>query len=152
MTAVADLKRVSRIYPMGEAAVHALDGVDLRIPQGEYLAIMGQSGSGKSTLLNVLGCLDRPTDGTYHLDGKDVSNLDDDDLSRMRNLLLGFVFLLLVVVLPGSVDGRIGDDVLSEERGEAPVTLFDEFPVFPGHGRVVDDVSLNRGIRARPEQ
>jgi putative ABC transport system ATP-binding protein len=92
MTAVADLQRVSRIYRMGEAVVHALDQVDLRIPSGEYLAVMGQSGSGKSTLLNVLGCLDRPTEGSYHLDGKDVSNLDDDDLSRMRNLLLGFVF------------------------------------------------------------
>ena len=92
MTVVAELQRVSRIYRMGEATVHALDQVDLQIPSGEYLAIMGQSGSGKSTLLNVLGCLDRPTEGQYHLDGKDVSNLDDDDLSRMRNLLLGFVF------------------------------------------------------------
>jgi putative ABC transport system ATP-binding protein len=92
MSAVADLQGVSRTYRMGESTVHALDGVDLTIPSGEYIAVMGQSGSGKSTLLNVLGCLDRPTAGRYHLDGHDVSDLGDDDLSKMRNLLLGFVF------------------------------------------------------------
>jgi len=92
MTVVAQLKGVSRLYRMGETIVHALDGVDLAIPSGEYVAIMGQSGSGKSTMLNVLGCLDRPTKGAYILDGHDVSTLGDDALSRLRNRLLGFVF------------------------------------------------------------
>ncbi|MFV1959084.1 MAG: ABC transporter ATP-binding protein, partial [Planctomycetota bacterium] len=72
--------------------VHALDRVDLRVAAGEYVAVMGPSGSGKSTLLNVLGCLDRPTEGHYLLDGQDVARLEDDELSRMRCDHLGFVF------------------------------------------------------------
>jgi len=72
--------------------VHALDGVNLTILEGEYVAIMGPSGSGKSTLLNVLGCLDRPTGGTYRLGGRDVSSLPDDELSAVRSRRLGFVF------------------------------------------------------------
>ncbi len=92
MSVVAELRGVSRLYRMGETEVRALDRVDLGVQSGEYLAIMGQSGSGKSTMLNVLGCLDRPSEGTYVLDGHDVSQLEDDQLSRMRNLLLGFVF------------------------------------------------------------
>ena len=92
MTAVAELRDVSRIYEMGSVQVRALDGVSLSFRAGGYTAIMGQSGSGKSTLLNILGCLDRPTLGSYYLDGRDVSSLDDDDLSRQRNQNLGFVF------------------------------------------------------------
>jgi len=92
MTAVAELRDVSRIYEMGNVQVRALDGVSLSFRAGGYTAIMGQSGSGKSTLLNILGCLDRPTLGQYFLDGRDVSSLDDDDLSRQRNQHLGFVF------------------------------------------------------------
>ncbi len=92
MSEVVRLVGARRTYRMGDEAVHALDGVDLVVRRGEYLAIMGQSGSGKSTLLNILGCLDRLTEGRYELDGKDVSNLDDAALSRERNLRLGFVF------------------------------------------------------------
>jgi len=90
--AIVRLVAVTRIYSMGDTTVPALDGVDLEVPEGEYLAIMGQSGSGKSTLLNVLGCLDRPTSGSYYLAGRDVSGLDDAELSRERSLRLGFVF------------------------------------------------------------
>ncbi|MCA9317623.1 MAG: ABC transporter ATP-binding protein [Planctomycetes bacterium] len=92
MSDVVRLTEARRTYRMGEEEVHALDGLDLVVPRGEYLAIMGQSGSGKSTLLNILGCLDRLTSGSYELDGKDVSRLDDDRLSHERNRRLGFVF------------------------------------------------------------
>ena len=89
---VADLASVSRMYRMGTEEVHALDGLDFRIHRGEYWSVMGPSGSGKSTLLNVMGCLDRPTAGTYRLAGYDVSELDDDELSELRSIKLGFIF------------------------------------------------------------
>jgi putative ABC transport system ATP-binding protein len=89
---VVELEGVRRTYRLGDQDVHALDGVDLTILEGEYVAIMGPSGSGKSTLLNVLGCLDRPTGGTYRLGGRDVSSLPDDELSAVRSRRLGFVF------------------------------------------------------------
>ncbi|HTY72992.1 MAG TPA: ABC transporter ATP-binding protein [Actinomycetes bacterium] len=77
---------------MGEASVHALAGLDLTIRRGEYVAVMGASGSGKSTLMNIVGCLDAPTAGSYHLDGIDVGGLSDDQLSLVRNRKIGFVF------------------------------------------------------------
>jgi len=83
---------VRKHYRTGDNVVKALDGVDLRIPKGAYVAIMGPSGSGKSTLMNILGCLDSPTEGRYLLDGLDVSRLDDDRLSQVRNRSIGFVF------------------------------------------------------------
>ncbi len=91
---VADLKGVHRTYYKadGTVLVSALAGIDLRIRRGEFVAIMGASGSGKSTLMNILGCLDRATAGEYRLDGRDVSTMDDDDLSRVRREKLGFVF------------------------------------------------------------
>jgi putative ABC transport system ATP-binding protein len=89
---VAELQDVTRVYVMGDVEVRALDGVSLEFETGQYTAIMGPSGSGKSTLLNILGCLDRPTAGRYLLGGVDVSELDDDRLSRERSRRLGFVF------------------------------------------------------------
>jgi putative ABC transport system ATP-binding protein len=83
---------VTKVYGAFDAAVHALAGVTLRIGQGELVAITGPSGSGKSTLMNVLGCLDRPSNGSYQLAGREVSSLEDDELAVMRNRIIGFVF------------------------------------------------------------
>jgi len=88
----AELQGVSRVYPTGDVEVRALDDVSLTFATGSYSAIVGQSGSGKSTLLNVLGCLDRPSEGRYLLGGEDVSRLEDDRLSEARGRRLGFVF------------------------------------------------------------
>lgn len=92
--AVAELRGIRKIYykPDGSVLVEALRGIDLKIFQGEYVAIMGASGSGKSTLMNLLGCLDRPTEGEYLLNGKDVARMEDTELSRVRGRTIGFVF------------------------------------------------------------
>ena len=92
MEHLIELKDVYKIYPMGEEAVHALDGVSLTIDRGEFVAIVGQSGSGKSTAMNIIGCLDVPTAGSYHLGGVDVSTMDDDQQAETRNRMLGFIF------------------------------------------------------------
>src|SRR5262245_17568039 len=86
------MEGVTRRYQMGDTTVVALDGVSLRIQTGELVAIVGTSGSGKTTLMNLMGCLDRPSSGTYRLRGRLVEGLDDDELSRLRNREIGFVF------------------------------------------------------------
>lgn len=86
------VKDLRKIYQVGTAEVKALDGLDVEIEKGSYVALMGASGSGKSTFMNVLGCLDTPTSGTYLLNGNDVSSLSDDDLAEIRNKEIGFVF------------------------------------------------------------
>ena len=93
MARLIELRNVYKIYGEGlESEVRALDGVSLDIEKGEFVAVVGQSGSGKSTMMNVLGCLDIPTRGTYHLDGVDVRELSDKELSRIRNKQIGFIF------------------------------------------------------------
>lgn len=92
MSVVVQLEDIRKIYGRGDAEVRALDGVDLTVEDGEYIAIMGASGSGKSTLMNIVGALDIATSGRYLLDGLDVSYLDDDQLSVVRNHRIGFIF------------------------------------------------------------
>ena len=92
MSPLIELKNAYKIYNPGENEVRALDGVNLEIDRGDFVAIVGHSGSGKSTLMNMLGLLDIVTSGTYILNGKDVSDMDDDELSSIRNLEIGFIF------------------------------------------------------------
>jgi len=87
-----EIRNLHRVYDVGEEKVHALNGVDLDIEKNEYVAIMGPSGSGKSTMMNILGCLDTPSDGSYRLKGQEIAKLSDDELARIRNQEIGFVF------------------------------------------------------------
>jgi putative ABC transport system ATP-binding protein len=89
---IIDLTDAYRTYDLGRVQVHALAGASIRVEEGEFVAIIGPSGSGKSTLMNILGCLDRPTSGTYILDGTPVEELDDDGLALVRSRMIGFVF------------------------------------------------------------
>lgn len=92
MSNVVTITGVKKLYKMGSETVAALNGVDLKIDEGEFVALMGPSGSGKSTLMNILGCLDRPSVGSYKLLGQEVSKLSDDELAAIRNKTIGFVF------------------------------------------------------------
>jgi putative ABC transport system ATP-binding protein len=89
---VIEIEKLHKVYILGKTKVHALQGIDLTMKKGEYGAIMGPSGSGKSTLMNIIGCLDVPTSGNYQLNGQDVSGLNDDQLAKIRNKEIGFVF------------------------------------------------------------
>ena len=90
--ALIQLSQITKYYEMGSQTVKALDGIDISVHQNDYLAFIGSSGSGKSTMLNILGCLDKPTAGEYHLNGKNVEALDQNQLSEIRNLEIGFIF------------------------------------------------------------
>jgi putative ABC transport system ATP-binding protein len=143
---VIDVRDVRKTYQMGDIAVHALQGVSLRIERGEYVAIMGSSGSGKSTLMNILGCLDVPTSGTYLLNGSDVRDVDEDTLSDLRNRYIGFVFqsfnliprtrALANVELPLAYAG-----VSRAERRRAAMAALDEVGLADRVGHVSSELS-----------
>lgn len=92
MSALIEFDAVCKYYQMGDTTVKAADHITMKIEKGEFVAIVGQSGSGKSTAMNIIGCLDVPTSGTYHLGGVDVSTMDDDQQAEIRNKMLGFIF------------------------------------------------------------
>jgi len=116
MSSLIRLRDITKHYTVGEEQIRALNGVDLDIGRNEYVAIMGSSGSGKSTMMNILGCLDRPTSGTYELDGELVSDMTGTSLSRVRNERIGFVFQSFEL-LPRSTAARNVELPLIYSRG-----------------------------------
>ncbi len=138
------LRDVSRTFPLGEDTVHALTGVNLHIARGEYLSLMGPSGSGKSTMLNILGLLDRPTSGTYELDGQDVTALNDEQQSRVRREKIGFVFQFFHLV----------PRLTAAENVELPLVLAG---IHPDQRRervaqLLSEFGITRRARHRPDQ
>jgi putative ABC transport system ATP-binding protein len=139
-----ELSGICREYVVGEELVHALDHVDLTIAGGEYVSIMGPSGSGKSTLLNVLGLLDRPTSGTYRLQGEDVSNLDDNALAAHRQQHIGFVFQFFHLI----------PRLTALENVELPLVLLGEAPRARREraAAILESVGLKARVDHRPDQ
>jgi putative ABC transport system ATP-binding protein len=119
MSAIVQFQDVRKTYQMGAVIVEALRGVTFDIQPGEYISIMGPSGCGKSTLLNLLGCLDRPSAGQYHLGGEDVSGMDDDSLSAVRGARLGFVFQSYNLIQQLTVVENIEIPLYYQDRPEA---------------------------------
>ncbi len=139
-----ELKGIDRDYQVGAHPVHALAGIDLNIAGGEYVSIMGPSGSGKSTLLNLIGCLDRPTAGSYRLDGREVARLSEEELSDVRRFRIGFVFQAFHLV----------PRLTASENVELPMV----FAGVPRHERrkrattALSEVGLSGRADHRPEQ
>jgi putative ABC transport system ATP-binding protein len=119
MSAIVQFQDVRKTYQMGAVIVEALRGVTFDIQPGEYISIMGPSGCGKSTMLNLLGCLDRPSSGNYHLGGEDVSSMDDDSLSAVRGARLGFVFQSYNLIQQLTVVENIEIPLYYQDRPEA---------------------------------
>jgi len=126
-----ELTGISKVYTNGELEVPAIQGIDLVIERGEFVAIMGPSGSGKSTLMNILGCLDVPTEGTYTLDGEQVQSLSEDQLAGVRNRKIGFVFQSFNLLPRQTVLGNVElplmyGGVAKEERRQRALELLDK--------------------------
>ena len=144
MEHLIELKDVYKIYPMGDEEVHALDGVSLTIDRGEFVAVVGSSGSGKSTAMNIIGCLDVPTSGTYHLGGVDVSTMNDDQQAEIRNRMLGFIFQQYNLIPKLTVQENVELPLLyagvpGEERHERAI-------------RALERVGLSSRIKHRPSE
>ncbi len=138
------LRGLWRSYQVGDSVVHALRAVDLDINRGDYLAVMGPSGSGKSTLLNILGCLDRPSSGTYRYDGRDVGSLTDSERTRLRQREIGFVFQFFHLLPRLTAQGNV----------ELPM-LFAGVPRAERHRRArtaLESVGLADRTHHRPDQ
>ncbi|QDT14588.1 ABC transporter ATP-binding protein [Alienimonas californiensis] len=146
----AEIVDLHKHYYLGEITVHALRGVSLEIPRGDFLAIMGTSGSGKSTMLNLLGALDRPTGGQYFLGGDDVAQLDDDALSEARNRLIGFIFQSYNLIPQYSVLENIEVPLhyRSEESGGREITPADHVRI----EALADRVGLGGRLDHKPFQ
>ncbi len=149
----ASLQGVERHYARRDGAVTALDAVDLDIPHGEMLALMGPSGSGKSTLLHVLGLLDTPTAGRYWLDGEDVSRLDDDDRAARRNEKIGFVFQSFHLVPHLTLQENaalplVYGGIDEEQRRERAAAALDQVGLDHRRGHLPDEVSGGEQQRA----
>ena len=142
MTAIVSTNGLTRVYGEGETAVHALRGVDIDFPAGQFTAIMGPSGSGKSTLMHLLAGLDRPTSGTVTVDGQEIARLDDKGLTRLRRDRLGFVFQAfnLVPVLTAAENIRL------------PLTLAGRKPDQDWLRRLIDAVGLADRLEHRPAE
>ena len=141
---VAELRGISKIYGSGDLEVKALDQLNLTVQEGDYLAVMGASGSGKSTAMNILGCLDRPSSGSYLLQGQPVEGLGDDDLAVLRNRCLGFVFqqfhLLGHLSAQENVElPMVYANVPAEERQQRAITALQQ-------------VGLGERLRNKPNQ
>jgi putative ABC transport system ATP-binding protein len=138
------LDGIQRIFSVGEEKVHALQGISLRILPGEYIAVMGPSGSGKSTLLNTMGLLDRPDQGTYSLEGKDVTKLDDREQARVRQERIGFIFQFFHLV----------PRLTAEENIELPLVIAGISPLERKKrvDKIVNALGLSNRARHRPDQ
>ena len=127
---VAELRQIGKVYGTGDTAVVALDDLSLQVQRGEYLAVMGTSGSGKSTAMNIIGCLDRPSSGSYHLNGTAVQDLSDDALADLRNQELGFVFqqfhlLAEMSALDNVILPMIYAGIAADERRQRAITALE---------------------------
>ena len=147
MKYAARLIELTKHYFLGDVVVKALRGVSLDIPEGDFLAIMGSSGSGKSTMLNVMGALDRPTSGKYLLAGKDVSQLEDDELSLIRNELIGFIFQSFNLIPQYTVLENILLP-LQYRRNRAPISSKDENRAID----IAEQVGLGQRLDHKPFQ
>ncbi|MCH8895275.1 MAG: ABC transporter ATP-binding protein [Proteobacteria bacterium] len=138
------LEKINRIFQVGDQQVRALNDVDLTIRTGEYLSIMGPSGSGKSTLLNILGLLDRPSSGKYQLDGQETTQMDDEQLARIRGGRIGFVFQFFHLI------GRLS----AAENIELPLIIAEEAPAKrkPKVQEILHQVGLEDRADHRPDQ
>ena len=164
-TPLIELKDIYKIYYMGDEEVRANDGINLTIHKGEFVAIVGKSGSGKSTLMNIIGALDVPTSGTYHLGGNDVGEMTDNELAEIRNMMIGFIFqqynllpkltIIENVELPLLYSGM--DGMRRRERAMESlerVGLKDKWKIYPNQlsGGPPQRVSIARALAGSPSR
>ena len=141
---IVEAKGIRRTYDMGSSTVEALRGVDIEIEEGDFVGIMGQSGSGKSTLMHILGCLDRPTEGTYVLAGRDVSRLSDQQLSHIRATQIGFVFQTFNLIPQCSVFENVALPFLYQKTADPHEQLRIE--------KAIEQVGLSSRRNHRPSE